>query len=273
MSATTANVGFIGPGQMGMPMVRRMTTAGIRLKVCARRPEVIAEIQSLGVEVVPTVRDAVEGVDLVIACLFSDVQLADIMVNEKALGAMEPGSIFVSHVTGSPDLIEKLVAIVPQSVTVVDAPVSGTAEQIAEGKLTVMLGCPPQLVAPISAVIGSYANPIVHIGKRGDALKVKLINNLLFTANLILAGETQRLGDALGIDRQLLTDALANCSGATRAVSIIGAKDFSLMESTARPFLEKDVSVVNAIANELGINLGQLGALTAGYNHSSEVIS
>ena len=263
--ATGLKIGFIGPGQMGMPMVERMRAAGLSVKACARRPEVVDALKKIGAEVVATAAEAAADVDVLISCLFSDNQLRDTMINEGALAAMKPGSIFASHVTGSPALLHQLQEARPE-VTIVDAPVSGSADQIRAGQLAVMIGCEKSLVDVLQAALGAYANPVIHVGNLGDAMKVKLINNILFAANMQLAGAAQALGDALGVDRTLLADTLAHCSGASRAVAILGGRPFDLMEAGTRPYLEKDVTVVAGIAAELGVTLGKLGEVAATYN-------
>jgi 3-hydroxyisobutyrate dehydrogenase-like beta-hydroxyacid dehydrogenase len=151
-------------------------------------------------------------------------------------------------------------------VTIVDAPVSGTADQIRAGTLAVMVGCEPATLPMIQSAVGAYANPIMHVGGLGDAMKVKLVNNILFAATMQLAGAAQAIGDALGIDRELLANTLANCSGASRAVALLGGRPFELMEAGTRPYLEKDVTVVAEIAEELGVTLGKLGEVAATYN-------
>jgi 3-hydroxyisobutyrate dehydrogenase-like beta-hydroxyacid dehydrogenase len=258
-------VGFIGPGQMGMPMVERMCAAGIEVTVCGRRPEVIDALQKVGAKVVPTARDAATDVDLLITCLFSDAQLEATMIDEGTLTAMKAGAVFASHVTGSPALLQRLQSM-RSDVTIVDAPVSGTADQIRAGTLAVMVGCEPATLPIIQSAVGAYANPIMHVGGLGDAMKVKLVNNILFAATMQLAGAAQALGDALGIDRELLANTLANCSGASRAVALLGGRPFELMEAGTRPYLEKDVTVVAEIAEELGVTLGKLGEVAATYN-------
>ena len=258
-------VGFIGPGQMGMPMVERMRAAGIDVTACARRTEAIDALNAIGAKAVPTATESAKDVDFLIACLFSDAQLGSTMIDEGTLTALKPGAIFASHVTGSPALLHRLQSLRPD-VTIVDAPVSGTADQIRAGTLAVMLGCDEKFVAPINAVMETYANPIMHVGSLGDAMKVKLVNNILFAANMQLAGAAQALGDALGLDRTLLADTLANCSGASRAVALLGGRPFELMEAGTRPYLEKDVTVVAEIAGELGVSLGKLGEVAATYN-------
>jgi 3-hydroxyisobutyrate dehydrogenase-like beta-hydroxyacid dehydrogenase len=49
-------------------------------------------------------------------------------------------------------------------VTIVDAPVSGTADQIRAGTLAVMVGCEPATLPIIQSAVGAYANPIMHVG-------------------------------------------------------------------------------------------------------------
>ena len=80
----------------------------------------------------------------------------------------------------------------------IDAPVSGGAPAVAEGRLLVMVGGDADVVERCRPVFASYADPIVHLGALGSGQTTKLLNNLLFTANLGTAASTLALGEALG---------------------------------------------------------------------------
>lgn len=144
---------------------------------------------------------------------------------------------------------------------VVDAPVSGTALDIAAGKLTVLVGASGAVVDMVRPVLASYADPILHVGVVGDAQRVKLVNNLLFTVHVRVAIEAVALGDRMGIDRAVLASALSSCSASSRAVSLLEQMPAADVVAGAGHYLAKDVNAVRATAAALGVDLGELGDL------------
>ena len=264
MSQDSPTVGFIGAGQMGMPMVARLHAAGVPVTVFARRPEVRDELAERGIAVAADAAELASGVDIVEICLFSDEQQQALLFDGGVASAMRPGSILMSHVTGSPALYDLLVEAVAPGVGVVDAPVSGTAEQIAVGQLTVLLGGTDHDVQRVSPVLSSFASRIIHAGPLGDGQRVKLVNNLLFTVHLRLAGEAVRLGTEFGIDQQRLVNAVMQCSASSLALGLLADRPFSDFGDSIQRFLRKDVAVVDAVAAELGVDIGLLGDLAHG---------
>ena len=233
-------------------MVERLLAAGHDVQVHARRPEVRAALSAAGARVVDTSREASSGAELVIACLFSDAQLREACAGpDGALAGLRKGAVLATHVTGT----RATVASVARQATdsyVVDAPVSGTADDIRAGQLTVLLGGDPDAVAVCTDVMSCYANQLLPVGELGAALSVKLINNLLFAAHSQLALSAVELGAEFGVSRQTLLTALKVCSGASYAVTTLDKlPDNGTFARLAEPFLRKDVS---ACAEELVVS-------------------
>lgn len=260
MSATGQVVGFVGAGKMGEPMVRRLLDAGYRVQVYARRPELREELETLGAVAVDSVAAAVSGAGIVISCLFSDAQLRDVATGPDGLMATaEPGAVVVSHTTGTVGTLTDLIAEFPDGPVLVDAPVSGGAHDIAAGKLTVLLGGPDDAVARAQPVLAAYADPVITTGELGTALNLKLINNALFAANAQLVAEAVELGKSLGVRDTSLFEALAQCSGGSRAAGYVqsagGVDNFA---KVVAPFMRKDVAACIEAAADRGVELGQL---------------
>ncbi len=258
------SVGFIGAGQMGMPMVRRLHAADVALTVYARRPEVADELRALGVSVSDDLCELASTVDVVEVCLFSDEQLREVLLGGGVAPAMRPGSILMSHVTGSPTLCTELQRAVAPGVIVLDAPISGTAAQIDRGDLTVLLGGDAGAVDRVTPILEAFSSHIIHAGDLGDAQRVKLVNNLLFAVNMRIAGEAIRVGEQLGIDQSRLVRAISQCSGRTWALGLMEEHPFAAFEQSARRYLDKDVAAIEDVAAELGLDLGLIGALGRG---------
>ncbi|MGW6117900.1 NAD(P)-dependent oxidoreductase [Nocardia sp. NPDC055165] len=255
-------VGFIGAGQMGEPMVARLVAAGHRTIVYARRDDVRGRLRAVGAEIVDSVAAASVTADVVIACLFSDKQLVEVLGGPEGVLAMtRPDAVVVSHTTGAVSTITELAALRPDGPVLLDGPVSGSAEDIAAGRLTVLLGGPSDAVEVVRPVLAAYANAVLATGALGSALGVKLVNNALFAANAQLVAVAAEVGKKLGIGEGQLLEALAVASGNSYAAdSIRRTGGFAEFEKRAAPFLRKDVAACLAATAELGIDLGGLGA-------------
>jgi 3-hydroxyisobutyrate dehydrogenase-like beta-hydroxyacid dehydrogenase len=255
-------IGFIGAGQLGEPMVMRLLGAGRRVLVYARREEVRGRLKNAGAALADSVADLCARADILISCLFSDAQLREVSEGLGGLAATaKPGSVFVSHTTGSVSALTGLATSAP-GLVVIDAPVSGTAEDIATGTLTVLIGGSADAVERVEPVLGSYASPIIATGELGTGLHLKLINNLVFAANLQLVAAATHLGQRLGIKPPHLFEAFAACSAASTAsshVQRIGSLE--AFEVGVAPFLRKDVAACLAAAQHAGTDLGLLGSV------------
>jgi 3-hydroxyisobutyrate dehydrogenase-like beta-hydroxyacid dehydrogenase len=254
-------VGFIGAGQLGEPMVARLLGAGRDVVVYARRDDVRDRVRNLGASLAYSVPDVAAASDVLISCLFSDAQLRELGSGPRGFIAnAKAGAVFVSHTTGTLATLTHLAAESSDAPVILDAPVSGTADHIAQGELTVLVGGPTEAVERVRPVLAAYADPIVVTGALGTALDIKLINNLLFAANAQLVAAAARLGDRLGVEEVKLLAALAVCSGGSNVSSYVeqvgGADNFATM---AAPFLRKDVAACLSAAQSVGADLGLLG--------------
>lgn len=256
-------IGFLGAGQMGEPMVRRLLVAGYDVRLYARREEVRMRLGSAGAYLADSVADVARQADILLVCLFSDEQLIDLAGGPD--GFMENAketSIVVSHTTGTVGTLAKIRADHPSGPVLVDAPVSGSADDIAAGTLTVLLGGDENVLDRVEPVVSAYADPVIRTGEFGTALNLKLVNNLLFAANAQLAAAAVELGDRLGIGHTELLDAVSLSSGSSHALASIrkigGVEAFS---EVASPFLRKDVAACDAAAKDAGVDLGWIGSV------------
>jgi 3-hydroxyisobutyrate dehydrogenase-like beta-hydroxyacid dehydrogenase len=259
----TKVIGFVGAGQLGEPMVARLVAAGHDVLVYARRPEVRDSVGSKGAAVADSVADLARQADILISCLFSDAQLNEVGLGPDGFIAnAKPGSVFVSHTTGTVSALTALRNSDPSPPVILDAPVSGTVESIVAGTLTVLLGGPSDAVEMVTPVLAAYADPIVPTGELGSALAIKLVNNVLFSCNAQLLAAAIQLGQALGVDADALLCALQVCSSASHAAAqayrVGGIENFT---ERATPFLRKDIAAAREAAGEAGVDLGLLGVV------------
>jgi 3-hydroxyisobutyrate dehydrogenase-like beta-hydroxyacid dehydrogenase len=242
---------------MGFPMVERLAAAGHDLVVYARRAETKDALTGLGVRQVTELAEAAADVDVLLLCVFSDQQLAEIAGPLAA--ALPDGAVFASHVTGRESTLQAVAGRFP-AIHVVDAPVSGGPGEISAGKLTVLLGGEPGARERAAGAVSAYGDPLIETGELGTALAVKLVNNFLFAANTQLAAEAARFGEALGVSPGQLFGALEHMSGGSRAGDRIaaGGADMAAFATRIGPFMKKDVAACMEQAAERGVDAGLL---------------
>ncbi|MBE9373298.1 NAD(P)-dependent oxidoreductase [Saccharopolyspora sp. HNM0983] len=252
-----ATVGFVGAGKIGGRMVERLLAAGHRVRLYARRPEVRDRLAALGAENVERPRD-LAGCDVVVSCLYSDEQVLDVLPGLVA--DLGPATVLVSHTTGRVETLSRLAERCPAGdAAFVDAAFSGTAADVAAGRLTVFLGGRAEHVATAAGVVGAYADPVVTTGALGSALRVKLLNNLIFAAITQVTLRGLEAGRAMGIEESAVLEALSVGSGGSAAARHIAAHGGSGPYIDAvRPFLRKDLAACRDFAAALGIDLSAL---------------
>ncbi|GAA3719109.1 NAD(P)-binding domain-containing protein [Gordonia hankookensis] len=251
-------IGFVGAGKIGEPMVERLLAAGRHPAVFARRPEVRDRLTRLGATMVPTAEDLATS-DVVIACLFDDAQLTQ--VAGGIIERMTPGSVFVSHTTGSPRTIQRLNGIGdPRGVAIVDAPFSGTPELIRQGTLTVLLAGADDAMNRSAEIVGAYAATIHRMGPSGTALSAKLLNNALFAACTQVTLSALKAATDLGITEHAFLDLLADASGGSAASRYIAASgdDAEAYSRRISRYLTKDLDAATTAADDLAVDIGEL---------------
>ena len=257
-------VGFVGAGKMGGPMVERLLRAGLEVRLFARRPQARERFAGLGAVIEESMASAARSADVLIVCPFDEGQLRQITGGPGGLIAnARPGTVLVQHATVSVAGITTLAETAgARGIQVLDAPVSGTAEAILAGRLTVLAGGEEVARQRVQPALSTYCAAVIPTGGVGTATKVKLVNNLLFAAHVQAAAAAADLAAALGIEPGDLLAALAACSGNSFALGELRRSgNIRQFAERAAPYLRKDVAVVERLAAELGIGTGVLGAV------------
>ena len=246
-------------------MVRRLVDGGHHVQALGRTDERRLTVTELGAQAVGEIAETASGADVVVVCVFTDEQVRQACIDDGLLAAMRPGSVLILHTTGSPTTARDLAGRAG-GIGILDAPVSGGPHDIAAGRITVFVGGDDDVVERARPALACYADPIVHVGPTGAGQLVKLVNNILFAAQIGLVAEGVRLGGSLGIEEVALLDALSHGSAGSQALSSIAATgSASAFISKVGEFIGKDVAVVRETVAELGVDLGLLDTVaTAG---------
>jgi len=248
-------VGFIGLGSQGGPMARRIADEGYPLTVWARRPESLEVLNGSEFTVAQTPAELGAASDLVGICVVADADVEEVFLRPGGvLEGMAPGGVVAIHSTIHPDTCARLASTAAESgVSLVDAPVSGGGIAAAARNLLVMVGGDDASVARCRPVFETYGDPVIHLGPLGSGQVAKLLNNLVFTAQIAVALEMFSFADGLRVDRAALAQVLAHGSGGSRAAAILAASGFNLTGLRgAVGLLSKDVGIVLDVARARG---------------------
>jgi 3-hydroxyisobutyrate dehydrogenase-like beta-hydroxyacid dehydrogenase len=254
-------IGVIGAGRMGRPIIDRLVAAGYEPTVLTRRPAARAAAEAAGLRCADTPRETVRDAQVVITVVFDDKQLRAAALGQAGLiAAMPADGILVQHTTCDPATVTLLAeTAAKRGIRVLDAALSGNPRDVAAGQLTLWVGGDEKALADVRPLLDSYASPVMFAGPVGNGQRIKLINNALFVAQVGLAVDAVRLAGSIGISEEQILAAVAHGSGASRALGSVAWIGANAVGTRLGELMSKDVSVVRAVAERAGADLGLLG--------------
>ncbi|MEU5755912.1 NAD(P)-dependent oxidoreductase [Streptomyces sp. NPDC047829] len=213
-------VGFIGLGSQGAPMARRIVQAGHETTLWARRSASLAPFADTAAKTAGSPLELAAGSDVVCLCVVDDADVDQLTTGpDGVLAGMREGGVLVVHSTVHPETCRRLAERArAHRVSVLDAPVSGGGRAAEQGTLLVMAGGDPEVFAFCRPLFAAYGDPVVHLGPIGSGQVAKLLNNVVFTAQLGLAADALELGARLGLDTGGLGRVLPRGSAASFAL-------------------------------------------------------
>lgn len=208
-------IAFIGLGNMGAPMARNLLKAGQQLNLFDLNPTVLAELQGLGGQVCASPKEAASTADAVITMLPAAAHVRSVYLGEDGvLAGIRAGTPTLDCSTIDPQTAREVSqAAAHKGVDMGDAPVSGGTGGAAAGTLTFMVGASDALFATFKPVLAHMGRNIVHCGGVGTGQIAKICNNLLLGISMVGVSEAMALGDALGIDTQVLAGIINSSTG------------------------------------------------------------
>jgi 3-hydroxyisobutyrate dehydrogenase-like beta-hydroxyacid dehydrogenase len=258
-----AKLGYIGLGNMGAPMAKRLVEWPGGVTVFDVRTEAMTPLAEAGATLADSVAD-VAAAEIISVTVLNDAQVREV-VGELAANA-KPGTVIAIHSTISPDTaVELAEQLRPQGIHIVDAPVSGGGAAAEKGELAVMVGAEREVYERIKPAFKQFASVVVHAGDPGAGTRMKLARNMLTFISYAAAGEAMRLAAAAGIDLQTLgrvvrhTDAQSGGPGAVVVrdnVADLEPDNFLYGPlAHARDLGEKDLSLALALGEAVGVDL------------------
>ncbi len=277
-------IGFVGLGNMGLPMARRLLEAGHRVRGFDAAPAARARFAALdGAVAAGDAAQAAAGAGVLVLMLPTSAVVRAVLVDDGALEALPAGATVVDMSSSEPLETRELARLAARrGVALVDAPVSGGVRGAEAGTLTIMAGGPADRVEAVRPLLDALGSRIVHAGEVGAGHALKAINNLLSATHLLASSEALRIGRAFGLDPARMLEAINGSSGRSWSTEH-KLPDFVLTETYASGFglrlMVKDMGIACALGERLGaapalgaraLELWEraAGALPAGADHT-----
>ncbi|MEE2032136.1 NAD(P)-dependent oxidoreductase [Rhodococcus chondri] len=263
----STRIGYIGLGNMGAPMAKRLLDRPGGLTVFDTRPEAVAPFTDAGASGAASPAELAQTCTLVSVTVLDDAQVEDVVAGpDGLLSTAQPGTVIAIHSTIADTTAVDLAArCAEHGVELVDAPISGGAPGAKNGTLAVMVGATDEAFAKVLEPFGTWAELIVHAGPVGAGTRMKLARNLLHFISFTAATEAQRLAEAAGLDITELgkvvrhTDAITGGAGAIMwrdNTSPLDPDDgWFPVFSHVRALGEKDLTLALDLGERLGVAL------------------
>ena len=252
-------VGFIGLGSMGKAIATNIARAGYPLTVFDIRKEPLAEMEKLGARVTKSAREVGEESDTVIVMVldFQQVKTA-VLPPEGALGGMRKGTTLIITSTITPQDVTEVESVAREhGISVIDSPVSGGRLRAEDASLALMVGGEAAVVKENEDILKAMGSNVFHVGKVGQGQAMKMVNQILVSANIVSVAEAMVMAEKLGINLQTVYDVITKSSGTSEVLQRMGpsmiARDF--VPKVTVDILIKDTGIIMDTVRALEIPL------------------
>ena len=207
-------IGFIGLGNMGLPMALNLAKAGHQ----------VTGFDTADIQLPKEIDSAVDAASCVVGCEIVVTMLPNGAILQKVadsiLPNMQKGAVLCDCSTVDVRSA-RLVASQAEAagMAAIDAPVSGGISGAEAGTLTFMAGGSEAAFKRVQPLFEVMGNKAVHCGTAGAGQSVKICNNMILGVTMIATCESIALGDKLGLDREKLFEVLSTSSGSSWSVN------------------------------------------------------
>lgn len=257
----SSSVSVLGMGRMGAAMAKTLSEAGFEVTVWNRSPDPARTVaDAIGANVAGTPREAAGVADIVLTSLADDGAVRAVYSGPDGIAAgIRPGTVVVEMSTIDPSVVDELGSLVDAAgADLVDAPVSGSVQLVAQGKLTIMAGGDAQAIERARRVLDALSARLFHVGERGSGATIKLaVNALVHGINGALA-EALVLAEAAGVERATAYEVFVAGAGGAPFVQY---KQAAYQDPDGAPvafsldLVAKDLDLITALGERVGVEM------------------
>ena len=207
-------VGFIGLGNMGMPMAQNLISNGIKVKGFDVSEEVLKQASENNIMVCSDALQVSKEIDVLITMLPNGEAVSSVFNSESLLENIDPSILIIECSTISPKTSKELsLKASSLNLEMIDAPVSGGVKGAEEASLTFMVGGSVENVEKAKPILSKMGKKIYHAGGSGSGQIAKLCNNMLLAIHMSGTAEALSMGVKSGLDPSVLSEIMSKSSG------------------------------------------------------------
>jgi 3-hydroxyisobutyrate dehydrogenase len=241
---------------MGLGMARNIARAGLRVRGWNRTREKAQPLEDEGGELLDSARQAAEGADVILTIL-SDAD-AVIDAAAEALQNAPRDTIWLQMSTIGEAGTDRCAELARErGLALFDAPVLGTKQPAEEGKLVVLASGPQEARERVEPIFGAVGQKTIWVGEAGAGTRLKMVANSWVLTVVEGVAETIALAEGLGLDPELLLDAL---EGGTLDLPYLRMKSKAIMQRQFEPSFRlalaaKDARLIDEAAQRHELDL------------------
>ncbi len=216
-----ARIGFIGLGNMGLPMTRNLLQAGHTITAFDVVPSALEAAVAAGAEAARSAVEASSGAELVITMLPEGRHVRDVYLGvDGVIAAAAHGALLIDCSTIDVATAREVGQAAEQrGLEMVDAPVSGGVAGAENATLTFMVGGEESAVARARPILEKMGATIVHTGPSGSGQAAKICNNMMLAISMIGVAEAFTMAERLGLSAEALFQVASRSSGQSWALT------------------------------------------------------
>jgi 3-hydroxyisobutyrate dehydrogenase-like beta-hydroxyacid dehydrogenase len=210
-------IGLIGVGLMGHGIARNLLKHGHELSLLEHPGnQPLTELMAAGAKAYPTSSEVASRSEFILLCVTGSPQVEAVLTGQNGvLQGLKPNSVVIDCSTAIPNSTVNMAKRVQDAGGFfLDAPMTRTAKEAAEGKLNLLVGADADLFARCEPLLRCFAENITHAGPVGSGHQMKLLHNYVSLGFAALLSEAAASADACGIEPKTFYDILAKGGGA-----------------------------------------------------------
>jgi len=253
------HIGFIGLGNMGAPLARRLCTDHT-LWVFDQSQTAIDTLSGADAQVAKSAAELAESVDIVLTCLPTSEDLRSLLFGDQQVASvLKAGTMLIDMTTGVPAITRDLSAkLALDGIDLIDAPVSGGPKGATAGTIAIIVGGSATQFSRALPVLSSISCNVMHAGDVGAGHAVKAGNNLLNLVCRLATFEVVSLLVRAGVTPENAVAIIQKSSGRNYATEITLPDNIlsgTLHQGFTMGLMHKDSSVALQIADDLNVPL------------------
>jgi 3-hydroxyisobutyrate dehydrogenase len=257
LSKENTKLGFIGIGNMGSRMAKRLLDDGYQLIAYNRSRAAAEQLVKYGATIAESIAELASGADVILSSLANDDAVKSVYTDPQGVFAyLRRGSAIIEMSTVLPVTSRELFDLSRQAgVKFLDSPVSGSTPAAEAGTLTIFCGGDEELFQAAQPILRSIGSQYFYLGGSGSGTAMKLVANTLLGVGMQAIAESVALGQKEGLDRHQLLEVLSHTAVIAPAhlgkLSRAGAGDYSVQFPLR--LMNKDFGLVLETAAVAGV--------------------